>query len=341
MMRILIVHTWGIGDWMFFTPVIRALTESYPDIEIDVILGTPGAKQIVELYPNMHIHTVADVTKGIRGILKILAKTWRKRYDSALFTAGVSSRKADALAALIRADRKIGLLTSRHAPRFLTDVAQYDPSIHRLENNLKFLDALHIETSDNHFPFLPFETADKVIPDSILLHPGSDPHNMYKRWPIERFVSVSEKLLRRNWQVSVVLGPGETDLAQAFLPLQKDDKFTIYRGIILKEVLNVICQHEILLANDTSLGHLAAALRKRVIAIFGPGDPVQVRPYNTNCVVIRTAKNMKCMPCMLSGNQRGCAEALCMADIDEDSVIEVILEKPISAENVEILKSNS
>lgn len=341
MRRVLIVHTWGIGDWLFFTPVIRALTENHPGIEIDVILGTPGAKQIVELYPKVHIQTVTDTTKGIGGILKAVTKTWRKKYDSVLFTAGVNSRKADKLAALIRADRKIALLTSQHKPRFLSDVAQYDPSIHRLENNLKFLNILQIETSNNHYPFLPFRTAEKVIPNSILLHPGSDPHNTYKRWPIERFVSLSEKLLQYNWQVSVVLGPGEIDLAQAFLSLHKNDKFKIYQQITLKEVLGVIYRHQILLTNDTSLGHLAAALRKRVVAIFGPGDPVQVRPYSTNCVVIRTAKNMKCMPCMLSGNQRGCAEAPCVAGIEEGSVIEVLLEKPISGENVEILKYNS
>ena len=40
MRRVLIVHTWGIGDWLFVTPVITVLKETWPDAHIEVILGT-------------------------------------------------------------------------------------------------------------------------------------------------------------------------------------------------------------------------------------------------------------------------------------------------------------
>lgn len=338
MRRILIVHTWGIGDWLFFIPVIKALMVKYRDIEIDVILGTPGTKQIVELYPKVHIQAVTNVRKGLRGMVKAVLKTWYKKYDALIFTAGVDSRKADKLASLIRADRKIALLTSQHKPRFLSDADQYDPGIHRLENNLKFLNILQIESSNNHCPFLPFRTVEKVIPNSILLHPGSDAHNTYKRWPIERFVSLSEKLLQDNWQVSVVLGPGEIELAQAFSSLHKNDKFKIYQQMTLKEVLRVIVMHQTLLNNDTSLGHLAAALGKHVITIFGPGDPVQVKPYGRSCIVVKTTKKLDCMPCMRAGGRYGCPQAPCVADIEVDTLMDLLRGRPISGKKVEVIE---
>lgn len=339
--KILIIHTWGIGDWLFFTPVIKVLKGTWSDVYIEVILGTPATRSIVELYPEVHIREVVDVRKWPLGMIKAVVKTWPKRYDAVVFTAGVDSHKADKLASLIRADRKIALLTRQHKPRFLSDVAQYNPCIHRVENNLKVLDMLQIKRPNQHSPFLPFRISEKSMPNSILLHPGSGARSAFKRWPIQRFVCLSEKLLRENWSVSVVLGPAEIELAQAFSSLQKNDKFEIYQHMTLQEVLHVVCRHQILLNNDTGLGHLAAALGKRVITIFGPGDPVQVRPYSTNCVVVRTTKDMKCMPCMRSGGQYGCSEAPCVADIEEGSVMEALLEKPISGGNVEIVKYNS
>jgi len=339
--KILIVHTWGIGDWLFFTPVIKALKDKWPDVNIDVVLGTPNTRNIVKLYPEVHIRAVTDVRKGPWGILKAVLKTWHKKYDALIFTAGVDSRKADKLASLIRARKKIALQTRQHKSRFLSDVTQYDPSIHRVENNLKIVDMLQIKRPNQHCPFLPFCTSEKSMPNSILLHPGSEARNAFKRWPIQRFVCLSEKLLREDWSVSVVLGPAEIELARAFSSLQKNDRFEIYQHMTLQEVLHIVCRHQILLNNDTSLGHFAAALGKRVITIFGPGDPVQVRPYSTNCIALRTTKDMKCMPCMRSGGQYGCSEALCVADIQEGSVMEVLLERSISGGDVEILKYNS
>jgi len=40
MRRVLIVHTWGIGDWLSVTPVITLLKGTWPDVHIEVILGT-------------------------------------------------------------------------------------------------------------------------------------------------------------------------------------------------------------------------------------------------------------------------------------------------------------
>ena len=39
-MKILLIHTFGIGDWLFFTPVLKTFQKAHPKSTIDVILGT-------------------------------------------------------------------------------------------------------------------------------------------------------------------------------------------------------------------------------------------------------------------------------------------------------------
>lgn len=338
MKRILIVHTWGIGDWLFFTPVIKALMVKYPSLKIDVILGTPSTKQIIELYPEVKIKAITDVRKGLGGILKAAVKTWRTKYDALIFTAGVDSRKADKLASLINAKKKLALRTSPLEHHFLTQVVDYDVSLHKVENNLKVLDLLEIERPKKHNPFLPFTTLQKSMTDSILIHPGSDTHNIFKRWPVERFASVAEKLIQQKWTVSVVLGPGEEGLSTAFLDLQDYNEFRIYQNLTLKEVFHVICKYEVLLNSDSGLGNVAATLGKKVVSIFGPGDPTLTRPYGNHCVVIRTARKLDCMPCMRPGGLYGCSKALCVADIDADVVTKVLLEEPILQKKIQVMR---
>jgi len=338
MRRILIVHTWGIGDWLFFTPVITVLKETWPDVHIEVILGKPGTRNIVEHYPQVHIRAVTDVRKGPWSILKAVVKTWHQKYDALIFTAGVDSRKADKLAFLINAKKKLALRTSRREHHFLTQLVDYDVSLHKVENNLKVLDLLAITHPKNIRPFLPFDKAFEAIPKSILIHPGSDSNCTFKRWPVERFASVAEKLIQRNWTVSVVLGPGEEELSVAFTGLRDYNKFRIYQNLTLTEVSDVICKYEVFLNNDSGLGNMAAALGKKVVSIFGPGDPTLTRPYGNHCVIIRTARKLECMPCMRPGGLYGCSKALCVADIGVDVVTKVLLEEPILQKKIQVMK---
>jgi len=322
--KILIVHTWGIGDWLFFTPVITALKETWPDVNIDVILGTPNTRNIVELYPEVHIRAVTDVRKGPGGILKAVLKTWYKKYDALVFTAGIDSRKADKLAFLINAKEKLALRNSQGKHRFLTKFADYDMSIHRVENNLKLLDLLGVKPPEDIRPFIHFKRTSEISPQSLLIHPGSDAAYIFKRWPVERFAALSEKLLEQGCLISVLIGPAEVELAQAFVHLKSWKRFTMYQNVSFLEVLNIISVHEILLNSDSGLGHLAAALGRKVISIFGPGDPIQVRPYGKNCTVIRTCRDLGCMPCMCVSGLYGCSEAPCVADIDVRTILKTL-----------------
>jgi ADP-heptose:LPS heptosyltransferase len=81
-------------------------------------------------------------------------------------------------------------------------------------------------------------------------------------------------------------------------------------------------------SNDSGPMHLAVALDRPVVGIFGPTDPIWAGPYRRDTAVLRVP--LPCSPCylrQLSSCQHGHA---CMADISARAVIERI--EPIVGE---------
>lgn len=335
MNKVLIVHTWGIGDWISFTPVLKQLVTQYPQDQVDVLLGTPGTKIIVDYYPEVNVVGICDVRKGSWGMVYHALRLRRTKYDLLIFTAGVSSKKADLLSSLTRAECKVALRTTYHRPRFLSSWIDYDCKKHLVENNLELRKLIGLKLTEEVCTYIPLRKKGNTLPDGLLIHPGCDKANTYKRWPVERFVQVANKLLDMGRHISVILGPDELELNDFFSPLKKYELFRLLTNLNFTNLLDEISSHEHFLCSDSSLGHIAAALNRSVVAIYGPGDPVINRPYGAKTQILRTNMDLGCMPCMTPGGKNGCHERICLTDITVDRVIEVLESENIQNKCVE------
>lgn len=301
--------------------MVSAIKKEFPPAKIDALLGTPATRKIVELFPEINIRDVADVAAGPAGMIAAVVKTWHVRYDALIFTCGVDSAKAAMLAKLVRAERKLFLYnpgSGRGAER------EVELSIHRLENNLKFLSMMGIKMPDPPRAYMPIDNSPAAVPGSVMIHPGSDPSNPYKRWPAEKFAEVAARLLDAGREVAVMLGPGESELGKHFATLEGWSGFKICAGMSMKDALREIAARETLLNSDSGLGHIAAALGRRVVTIIGPGNPVTIRPYGSNVVVIKTPRDVECSPCIQSGGRYGCGERDCLSDIEVGEVAKIV-----------------
>jgi heptosyltransferase-2 len=89
---------------------------------------------------------------------------------------------------------------------------------------------------------------------------------------------------------------GETDLSQ------------------LTAILSLV---DLLVTNDTGPAHIAAALGRPALVIFGPTDPRTTRPFSASAEVVRRPPD--CAPCML----RDCPiDHRCMTAISHEEVLE-------------------
>jgi ADP-heptose:LPS heptosyltransferase len=102
-----------------------------------------------------------------------------------------------------------------------------------------------------------------------------------KRWPVERFEAVIERIFKpRQTPLIIVQPPGETvpvgNYAQAVTVAPKD----------VPSLAALVSSAERVLCNDSLASHLAAALDKPVITIFGSGNPAWFAPHGSTRHVV-------------------------------------------------------
>jgi heptosyltransferase I len=105
-----------------------------------------------------------------------------------------------------------------------------------------------------------------------------------KRWPAERYAAVARGLAHRGLHVLVNAGPGEDDLAAPIVA--QGDAAQV--NPTLPQLIALTRRISLCIAGDTGPLHLASALARPVVGIYGPTDPSRNGPYGTRAKVLRS-----------------------------------------------------
>jgi len=105
-----------------------------------------------------------------------------------------------------------------------------------------------------------------------------------KRWPAERYAKVAEGLAERGMHVAVNAGPGEEQLAEAIVSTGA----AVSVVATLPRLIALTRRIALCVGGDTGPLHLACALRRPVVGIYGPTDPDRNGPYGTRARVLRS-----------------------------------------------------
>jgi heptosyltransferase-2 len=146
------------------------------------------------------------------------------------------------------------------------------------------------------------------------IHPGGKPS---RRWPIERFVLLVQRLAKIKPLRFVVTGtPGERALFEA-LTRQNATAIVDSTGRFnFNELVAFIRRCNLFIANDTGPLHIAAALKRPLVAIFGPGEIVRYDPRNISDKAQVLYHRAACAPC----NNYICKDPFCITAITVDEV---------------------
>ena len=104
-----------------------------------------------------------------------------------------------------------------------------------------------------------------------------------KRWPPERYATVAEGLAQRGLHVVVNAGPGEEPLAAAIA-----SGSAVALTATLPQLIALTRRIALCIGGDTGPLHLASALGRSVVGIYGPTDPSRNGPYGTRARVLRS-----------------------------------------------------
>lgn len=297
--RILIIKPSALGDIILALPALSAMRRSFPNARISwlvrpefapLITGHPyisdiipfDRKQLAKWWCN------ADSFKAFRSLIRQLkAGEFDLVFDfQGLFRTGYFSW-------VTGSKRRFGMAGARElAHLFYTDkISQDTSSIHLVDYYLKIAAAAGANQVEKEFK-LPedagaAEKIDKLLKSQgvngkyAVFVPGAAQAN--KRWPIERFAELADKIGSRFGVQIVMSGSqGEREYIEAI----GKRVINLAGKTSVRELVPLMKGTSLVVSNDTGPGHIAAALGVPIVMIFGPTNPARVCPYKRpQCVV--------------------------------------------------------
>ncbi|MDO9046954.1 MAG: lipopolysaccharide heptosyltransferase II [Methylobacter sp.] len=153
----------------------------------------------------------------------------------------------------------------------------------------------------------------------LALCPGAE-YGPAKRWLTEYYAEVARHKIDQGWQVWL-FGSDKDKADAAQINREASGFCTDFTGrTSLAEAVDLMSLANTVVTNDSGLMHVAAALDKKIIAIYGSSDPGFTPPLNDKAHVI--SLNLDCAPCF----KRECplGHTHCLVGITPDRVLDLI-----------------
>lgn len=151
----------------------------------------------------------------------------------------------------------------------------------------------------------------------IALCPGSI-NSRAKRWPAESYAVLADRFVDSlNAQVLLIGSKQELDVSQRVEARMHNKPLLLTGQTDLAQLVGLLSISDLLVTNDTGPAHIAAALGRPTLVIFGPTNPLTTRPFSPFADIARHPP--ECAPCML----RDCPiDHRCMTAITPDEIFE-------------------
>ena len=299
-----------MGDILHALPAVTALRLAHPAWEIDWIVeprwlallatehsnGRGTEQPIVDRvylaatkewrHHPLALKTTHEI-KALRDRLKAVS------YNAVIDMQG--SLRSAILGRMAGCQRVIGEETPREGPaRILYTERVATHGAHVIEQDFELASSIAGDALTPIPPLLPVDPAAESWCDALLASSGTRPMALLnpgagwgaKRWPVERYAEVACGLSRRGFRVLVNAGPAEEQMAD--LIVKRTSGAAIPLAMSLQQLIALTRRAALFIAGDTGPLHLACALGRPVVGIYGPTDPSRNGPYGTKFRVLRS-----------------------------------------------------
>ncbi|NEX60917.1 lipopolysaccharide heptosyltransferase II [Noviherbaspirillum sp. 17J57-3] len=134
----------------------------------------------------------------------------------------------------------------------------------------------------------------------IAFAPGAE-FGSAKRWPASYFAELARKLMAERLETQIVLlgSPKDSEVTAEILALAPGVR-NLAGKTSLAEAIAIIARADAMVSNDSGLLHIASALNRPIVAIYGPTDPNHAPPFSDRSASLYLG--LECAPC----RQREC-----------------------------------
>lgn len=334
--KILIIRLSSLGDILHTLPSVELLRKNFPFAKIgwlieegfyDLIKHNPYIDRIYFLRFRSPVHK-----NQWRIFFNTIKKIRKEKYDVTIDFQGLI--KSSILTFLSGSNYKVGFsendLREKYAKFFYNATAsQSFEGGHIILKNISLLSIVNIYNGDIHSPKLFIPEEDEYAIDEELKKIKLEKYYIVhcyagwktKQWGFKNYANVIMRFYKEsNIKALITWAPNEYARARNFVKICNDAAILSFPTSISK-LAALIKRALMIVGGDSGPIHMADALQKPIIALYGPTKPQRTGPINLNAKVIY--HELGCNGC----RKRNCPynHINCMKSITQDEVFNAMM----------------
>jgi ADP-heptose:LPS heptosyltransferase len=161
----------------------------------------------------------------------------------------------------------------------------------------------------------------------IVMNPNASDLLLERRWPVEHALAAVGELVTLGHQVALIGAVNERlfvqDLHDRLAPDVREKVANTAGSLTLGQLIALIDQASCVLTNDTGPMHIAIALRRPTVCLFGPVNPEHYGQKVPHVEIFYS--QVFCSPCLHEADQPPCnGNNICMQRIDPHAVVKTV-----------------
>jgi heptosyltransferase II len=304
--RILVVAPSWIGDTVFAQPLFHRLHRRHQDLKLDV-LASPYLRPVLEHMPDVQSvidnpFAHGDFRFGDRRRLGLSLR--EQHYDQAIVLPNsLKSALVPFLASIpLRTgyvgEMRYGLLNDARRLDESTLTTMVDRYAFLAEPRGKALTrpvprpVLNVGPADLAAALRKFGLdTNRLV---TIFCPGAE-YGPARRWPVEHYGELAKSVVAEGKQVWLLGSAKDREIAEQVQAASGGICRNLAGETNLTEAIRLLAAANLVVSNDTGLLHVASALNRPVVALYGSTAPGLAPPYSDRSASV--SLNLPCSPC--------------------------------------------
>jgi heptosyltransferase II len=320
--KILVVAPSWIGDTIMMQPLLMRLCRQQPGVEVHVLAPAWSAPLLARMpevagvienpFPHGEFDFAGRKALGRRlaaagfSQVYVLPNSWKSAL--APYFAGIPQRIGyHGEARFLLLNRR---LPKSALPRLVDRYAALAGSFNDPTPEPRLTSSLQQQRAVREALGLPIDAA------PVVFCPGAE-YGPAKRWPVRHFAALARKLGAGNTAIWIVGSAKDASVGDEIARLSEGAALNLCGRTNLEQAIDLIAGAHAAVTNDSGLMHVAAALGRPLVALYGSSSPGYTPPLSPQAKILTLG--LDCSPCF----KRECplGHLRCLEDMSPDQVL--------------------
>jgi ADP-heptose:LPS heptosyltransferase len=331
--RIAVLSLSALGDFLLGMPLIQELRRLYPAAEIVLVCERAATRRFAE--EAKVTDRIVMLAHGARrnpiAFLRSALALRRLHADMVFQTFASHGACGNLFVAATGASVRCGFAGAKFSGLLTHRVPVMDER-HYITMNLDLARSLgHAEVKEPCGRYLPemesrFTKSSASCRREVVISMGSDPALFFKRWPARQWTDLSRELSALGLHLCFVGDHAERSAIDEILADSQVSGSNLAGETGFGDLAALIQTSALVIGTDGMILHLAAAMDKTCVGLFGPTNAACCGPWRQEQNVVRL--QMPCGPCYRAttiGRPMHCQTFECMRDLPVRKVYEAVV----------------